>query len=350
VIETGNSSLEGTVAGTGGWDRYETQRVGRLSLVAGRQRLSLRPQGPQIKGALLDLQGVYLTPVDDDPVLIVKAPERPANEPDTPEGAALRILDDRVSDAEREALIRKFLHEAPALMAAMTSDLKPGTPEEYRRIPWIWRVAIAAGKQNEAPVLTAILEHSLPRDEQPLQDWQAVVIGGGLINGISQLNQWPGERLGGLVSAKPPLKRRWERALELSEAMAENEQVPMGTRYDALRMLPLRGWPTCEARLRKFLARDVPAELQMGAVSGTVDVNAPEATQALMTGLPGFTPANRTLALDGMLRTADRVNQLLDGLESGEVRSEWLNASHRKRLLGQTESVLRRRAERLVQP
>jgi hypothetical protein len=132
--------------------------------------------------------------------------------------------------------------------------------------------------------------------------------------------------------------------------MAENEQVPMGTRYDALRMLPLRGWPTCEARLRKFLARDVPAELQMGAVSGTVDVNAPEATQALMTGLPGFTPANRTLALDGMLRTADRVNQLLDGLESGEVRSEWLNASHRKRLLGQTESVLRRRAERLVQP
>ncbi len=350
VIETANSSLEGTVAGTGGWDRYETQRVGRLSLVAGRQRLSLRPQGPQIKGALLDLQGVYLTPVDDDPVLIVKARERPANEPDTPEGAALRILDDRVSDAEREALIRKFLHEAPALMAAMTSDLKPGTPEEYRRIPWIWRVAIAAGKQNEAPVLTAILEHSLPRDEQPLQDWQAVVIGGGLINGISQLNQWPGERLGGLVSAKPPLKRRWERALELSEAMAENEQVPMGTRYDALRMLPLRGWPTCEARLRKFLARDVPAELQMGAVSGTVDVNAPEATQALMTGLPGFTPANRTLAMDGLLRTADRVNQLLDGLESGEVRSEWLNASHRKRLLGQTESVLRRRAERLVQP
>jgi len=350
VMETGTSSVEGTVIGTGGWNRYETRRVGRLTLTAGRQQLTLRPQGPQLKGALMDLQGVYLTPVDDDPVLIVKAPVKPANEPDTPQGAAARILDDQVGEAEREALIRKFLHEAPALMAAMTSDLKPGTPEEYRRIPWIWRVAIAAGKQNEAPVLTAILDHALPRGEEPLHDWQAVVIGGGLINGISQLNQWPGERLSGMVADKPLLKRRWDRALEQAEAMAENERVPTGTRYDALRMVPLRGWPTSGTQLRKYLARGIHDELQMGAVSGTVDVNDSEATQALVTGLPGFTPGNRTLALEGLLRTPARVTALLDGLEAGGVRAEWLSASQRKKLLGRTETGLRQRAERLVQP
>jgi hypothetical protein len=303
-----------------------------------------------MQGALLDLQGVYLTPVDDDPVLIVKAPAKPANEPDTPQGAAARILDDQVSEGEREALIRKFLHEAPALMAAMTADLKPGTPEEYRRIPWIWRVAIAAGKQNESPVLTAILDQSLPRDEQPLQDWQAVVIGGGLINGISQLNQWPGERLGGLVADKPALKARWNRALEQAEVMAESERVPTGTRYDALRMVPLRGWPTCGAQMRKYLARGIHDELQMGAVSGTVDVNAPEATQALVTGLPALTSGNRILALDGLLRNSARVTALLDALEASSIQPAWLNDSHRRKLLGQTDSILRHRAERLLKP
>jgi putative membrane-bound dehydrogenase-like protein len=350
VMETGNSSLEGIVAGTGGWNRYETRRVGRLTLAAGRQQLSLRPQGRQLKGALLDLQGVYLTPVDDDPVLIVRAPAKPANEPDTPQGAAARILDDQVPEAEREALIRKFLHEAPALMAAMTADLKPGTPEEYRRIPWIWRVAIAAGKQNEAPVLTAILDHVLPRDEQPLRDWQAVVIGGGLINGISQLNQWPGERLGGLVSDKPTLQARWERALEQARAMAEDERVPTGTRYDALRMVPLSGWSKCGVQLRKYLARGVHEELQMGAVSGTVDVNHPEATQALVRGLAGFTDGNRILALDGLLRSPERVTAILEALESGSAQSAWLTGSHRKKLLGQVDPALRRRAEQLVKP
>ena len=350
VIEAGNSSLEGIVTATGGWDRYESRRLGRLTLTAGRQQLSLRPQGPQLKGALIDLQGVYLTPVDDDPVLIVKASDQPANEPDTPQGAAMRILDDRVPEAEREALIRKFLHEAPALMAAMTSDLQPGTPEEYRRIPWIWRVAIAAGKQNEAPILTAILDHSLPRDEEPLHDWQAVVIGGGLINGISQLNQWPGERLGGLVGSQPKLQARWGRALKLAETMAGNDPTPTGTRYDALRMIPLRGWPAIGTLLEGYLAGGVPEELQMGAVSGTVDVNAPEALQALLTCLPGLTPANRTLALEGLFRGPARVTALLDGLAAGRVRTGWLSESQRKKLLGLTDPALRRRAEQLLRP
>ena len=348
VIESGTSSLEGEVAATGGWNRYESVRVGRLSLAAGRQQLTLRPQGPTLKGALLDLQGVYLTPVDDEPVLIVKAPAKPADEPDTPQGAALRILDDEVAEAEREALIRKFLHEAPALMAAMTADLKPGTPEEYRRIPWIWRVAIAAGKQNEAPLLKAILDHSLPREGEPLHDWQAVVVGGGLINGISQLQQWPGDRLTKLVSDEPGLQARWLRSLDLAEAMAENAKVPTGTRYDALRMVPLRGWPRSGAQLQKYLARGVHDELQMGAVSGTVDVNAPEATAALVRGLADFTADNRSLALDGLLRDTSRIRALLDALESGSARADWLSDSHRKKLLTHPDANLRRRAEGVI--
>lgn len=350
VVETGSSSLEGAVAGTGGWNRYRTVRLGRLALPAGKQQLSMRPQGPQMKGALLDLQGIYLTPIEDEPVLIVRAPAKPTEEPDTPQGAANRILDDQVPEAEREALIRKFLHEAPELLKGMTSGLQAGTPEEYRRIPWIWRVAIAAGKQNEATVVRAILDLSLPTDGQPLHDWQAVVIGGGLINGISQLNRWPGERLEEVVADQPPLRARWHRALDLSVRMAEDQGVPTGTRYDALRMVPLLGWSKAGPQLQKYLDRGTHEELQMGAVSGTVDVNAPEATRALIGALMGLAEGNRELALSGLLRDSTRVAALLDVIESGAARAEWLNESQRKKLLGQTDPELRHRAEGLLKP
>src|SRR5688572_1522312 len=65
-----------------------------------------------------------------------------------PDVAAKQILDASKPGAEREAVIAAHAGRAGEIMAAMVSDLQPGTPEEYKRIPWIWRVAIAAGKRN----------------------------------------------------------------------------------------------------------------------------------------------------------------------------------------------------------
>src|SRR6185503_15629514 len=104
-------------------------------------------------------------------------------------------------------------------------------PEEYQRIPWIWRVAILAGKRNQAPLLRQILDVSLPELNAPLLDWQAVVLGGGLINGLSQQGLWPGERLEALLKDQPALTPRWRRALDLAAAMADNPEVRQGTRY-----------------------------------------------------------------------------------------------------------------------
>ena len=88
----------------------------------------------------------------------------------------------------------------------------------------------------------------------------------------------------------------------------------------------------------------------MGAVSGTVDVNAPEATRALTDALLGLAEGNRELALSGLLRDSTRVAALLDAIESGAARTEWLTENQRRKLLGQSDPGLRRRAEGLVKP
>jgi putative membrane-bound dehydrogenase-like protein len=62
ILEGGQPSLCGQVFGTGGWDKYRQQKIGILSLGAGNHRIVIRPDGGSLKGALLDLRGVYLIP------------------------------------------------------------------------------------------------------------------------------------------------------------------------------------------------------------------------------------------------------------------------------------------------
>jgi putative heme-binding domain-containing protein len=69
VLEGGEKPLRGKVAGTGGWDKYRRQKIGTVKLTAGKQRLTLRPDGGMLRGALLDLRAVYLMPAGQKPEL-----------------------------------------------------------------------------------------------------------------------------------------------------------------------------------------------------------------------------------------------------------------------------------------
>ena len=99
---------------------------------------------------------------------------------------------------------------------SLTKGLDPADhAEESRRIPWIWRVAIAAGRRNDAAEIVRILDASVPADAQPLERWQAVAIGGGIINGITLADAWPGARVEGLLRDDPTRLARWRRAQSL---------------------------------------------------------------------------------------------------------------------------------------
>jgi hypothetical protein len=248
-----------------------------------------------------------------------------------PEVVAREILDNTKSNAAREAVIKAYPALAADLIVEITKDLNPGELE-YERIPWIWRVSVAAGRRNDADEIRRILKASLPRDGEPLRDWQAVVIGGGVINGISEQGVRPKPRIEEVIGNDAALVARWQRALDLSSAMADEERVPKGTRYDALRMLGVAAWEKRGDQVVRYLAKEVNAELQMGAVSGLVDMDAPEATQALINALPGLTDRNRDLALDGLLRDDARTAALLNALEENRVDPSVVGQARLKRL------------------
>jgi len=240
-----------------------------------------------------------------------------------PHRVARELLDDSLPREQREASIAKWPQYSAEIITAMTLDMPAKMEEQYLRIPWIWRVAIAAGKRNESAELLRILDASLPQLQQPLTDWQAVVLGGGLINGISQSGDWPLDRVLRLISGNGGLVARWNQAISQASEMSDDARVHAGTRYDALRMIAIAPWATHGEQLASYLT-DANAELQMGAVSGLSDMPAGEAGQAVLDALPDLTLRNRELALDALLRTVPRIERLLAAIENGDVNADWL--------------------------
>ena len=256
------------------------------------------------------------------------------------------ILDDSEPRERREELIAKHKTDSAALLRHLTEGLKSGTPEEVRRIPWIWRVAVAAGQRNQDVELAAVLDASLPPTGSRLLEWQAVAIGGGVINGIGLAGGWPGERIDALLRSRPELRKRWDSALKQATAMASDEKVIPGTRYDALRMVALQDWQVARPILERFLHHE-NAELQQGAVSGLSDVRHAEASRLLLDSLGRLTDSNRELALDALVRDTERMRLTLDALERGTLTVKSLGETRLRKLRESGDTEVKSRAIRL---
>ena len=257
--------------------------------------------------------------------LIVAGPLVAADRLPIGEAAAV-MLDEKQTPEERNKVIAANNDRPGELIAEMVKGLGDDSVEEYRRIPWIWRVSIAAGKRNDAAQLKSVLNTSLPTEGAPLRDWQAVVIGGGVINGITQAGGWPKVRVEQIIADDDGLKRRWNWALEKSVGLANDAKVNHGTRYDALRIIPMLGWERSAPQLRNYLGKETHAELQMGAVSGCGDIDDPRAAAVLIEYLPGLDARNVPIAVAALKRNAERKQLLDDAVAAGQVPAELLKA------------------------
>jgi hypothetical protein len=211
-------------------------------------------------------------------------------------------------------------------------DLSVGTPGEYERIPAIWEASIAAGRRNNALELQRLLKFSIPAADEPLHEWRVVVVGGGIINGLSQKGVWPRRRILELLRGNELLLQSWSRMIGLAADMANDESVREGTRYDALRILGADEFKSSGHGLVKYLNADVPPELQMGAISGLSDIESSAATDALLNAFGSYTKKNEQLAIDALLRTEERALALVAAIESGKVARDSLTAEHLEKL------------------
>jgi hypothetical protein len=62
---------------------------------------------------------------------------------------------------------------------------------EYIVIPKIWETALAVSKANDDDEIKSLLQIAIPKMDEPMRHWQAVVLGGSIINGLTQASVWP---------------------------------------------------------------------------------------------------------------------------------------------------------------
>jgi hypothetical protein len=274
-----------------------------------------------------------------------QAPSSPAEAP----ALARQILDDSRPEADRKRIIADNPQLSLPLLKALVADMPVGdSKEEYRRIPWIWRVTVAAGKRNQVNELRPIVDFCVPQMKQPLLDWQAVVLGGGVINGIGLSGGWPDEQIRAIVSGNPELTQRRKQLLKLAAVMADNPKVFKGTRYDALRILGLDSWNHRGAQLFRYLVKGVDDELQQGAIGGLSDMRSPCVAPALLSGFAHYEPENRGFVLRALLRDRDRTFVLLEAIQAGTVKAADLGAERLTLLINNPNPAIRERSRQLL--
>lgn len=325
VIEGVQPALKGTVGSTGAWSRYQLVYLGKTLIPEGESELVIRPAETP-RSALADLRALHLVQVGGVPLAtgMVADDEKPSKPPATAAEIAAQLIDDKIPSPDREKIIAANLKKAANVIPLMAAGLpeEPGSKEEYRRIPWIWRLAVAVGKSGDAENIEAVLRASLPASDKRLEHWQSVVIGGGLINGLTLAGQWPDEVLVKILEEDEALKTSWSQCLIASSVMADDESVPTGTRYDALRIVALREWSIARPQLEKYLQKGVHDELQMGAVSGLADVRDSDAAVMLIGAYEYLSAHNRKLALEGMLRDEEKILLTLKAIHDSALPEE----------------------------
>ena len=351
LIEGAQPTLKGTVGSTGAWSRYQLVFLGNTLIREGESELVIRP-AEKIRSALADLRALHLVQIGGVPLAtgMVAKEEKAVKPPGKADEIAARLIDDNIPAADREKLIAENLKTAAEIIPLMAVGLPDeyGGKEEYRRIPWIWRVAIAVGKSGDVQNIKAVLKASLPAAEKRLEHWQSVVIGGGLINGLTLAGHWPDEVLAGILDGDQPLQAAWNQMLIASTAMADDESVPTGTRYDALRNVALRDWAVAKPQLEKYLQKGVHDELQMGSVSGLADVRDAEAAEMLIGAYEYLSAHNRKLALEGMLRDDAKILLTLQAMENSKLPVELKKNELVLKLREHSSAEIRKRAEQVV--
>lgn len=251
----------------------------------------------------------------------------------SPSAIAAALLDASRDQPARDALARDAAARAADVVQALVAGLPDrDVDEQYRRIPWIWRVSVAAGRAGNADALMALLDATMPASgSRRLHDWQAVVLGGGVVMGLSQGGRWPDEALAPWMTADPSRAARWATSLDLAVVMADDASVRNGTRYDALRMLAVLPWTRVGPLLTRYLSRSVDAELQMGAIGALSDMRDARAVDALVRHVAEYTERNRGLAITALLRTDAGKASLESAIASGAIREAWLTPEQQRR-------------------
>jgi putative membrane-bound dehydrogenase-like protein len=227
-----------------------------------------------------------------------------------------------------------------------TRDVIPGllTDEQFLRTPQAHEVlralatrVAASGDTRAVSDLMQAVGPAAARDK-PLGLAVLKGIADGLPNDAPLRKVLPGGVPGPLVNEM----------IASARALATEQTVPVATRVEAARVLPLGTFADAEPVLRELLAGRHPHEVQLAAVESLGRFDDDGVGRLLVAAWPGLTPRLRAAAAEVIFSRARNAAPFLDAVGAGKIPAADLDASRLKLLAGGGDKALAARAEKLL--
>ena len=327
AVSVGEKQWTIPIAQTNQWSDYKSLKVGTVELDATEHRVVLQAGSP-LRGPLMDLRAIHLVPAG-------MVWSHPGIVPDLPEDVvqvAELLLSPGLDPSRRQRMIDTFWPKADQILHHWSQQQPWSAEDQAHWIPTIWMLTNRACKSGDQELARRILDAALPKIDGTIEDWQVVVLGGAVVGGLSDSITWPRPAIEHWMVSDSQRKARWQRVLMFAIGKAADEKTSTGTRYDALRLVAMLPEEQAIEGLTPFWEAGVHEELRMGAISAASDIDSPRSIPLLFASAKKESGHLRSLAIEGLLRTQAGRAALVEGVRTGRLPADALNAAQSKRM------------------
>jgi putative heme-binding domain-containing protein len=262
-----------------------------------------------------------------------------------PETARTPLFHVALRDADepwlRAAVLASARPVAASLVERLLAEPQPGQ-SAGGLATLIRECAATAVADGAGPVADRILTAVADLGDDP-RGYAALA---GVGQGLARHRQRIEDRLPAL---SPHSAQRLAALLAETARVASDEQQPVDTRCEALRLLALVPWPTARPALETSLSSTQPPLVQQTALRVAGSFPEPAVAELILARFRQWTPSLRDEAIAILLSRPLWHASLVQALESGEVPASQLPLSQRGRLAVLRDPELAERAQRVLQ-
>jgi len=243
------------------------------------------------------------------------------------------------SEEVRTALMSSVGSNADQLAASLIQDNKFRSQPHAGGI--LSELALVVGANPEAGVSLRFLK-TLAADDLSLALQQRLLtsLGEGLGRRGSSV-----ARLLSDGDCPEGLRQSMAKLFSKATQVAGDETQTLELRETGIRLLAFATWETAEAALVPFLSPQVAQQLQRASVTSLVEQPSSDVATTLLAGWRGYSPQVRRDVIDGLLSQTNRIDVLLDAVESGEIRATDIEVDKRQILVKHPNAEIRSRCE-----
>jgi putative membrane-bound dehydrogenase-like protein len=252
--------------------------------------------------------------------------------------ALARIAVSDAGDRWTRAAVLSSVPGRPGALIDRLDETSPGFFAQPEGRPWLEDLAALVGTENDPASVKALLARFSGTETSPSVTRSAVL---GLGRGLQRSGGSLREALRGPAGAE--LAPVFARAAEVARG-----DGPDAGRVDAIRLLSLGPVDQALATVLDRLDAREPTAVQLAAIQTLADLPDRRVGPLVVGQWKSLSPAVRGEAVEALFARPERLESLLDALESKTLTPSDLDPARRKQLLAHRNASVRTRAESLL--